>query len=159
MALKRVIVTATIGIVLTLCLGVLYPLVVTGISQLTFRGNANGQKVYAGGSASPGTHASIVQMKWQDCDDHVRAGLEDRREQPRPLVVEDLVPALARDDLGDQHRDRGVLVLYRLDVLQDGPDQRALRIDQYLDRYAAAPVVPIVSDLVSVLLVARHCDG
>jgi potassium-transporting ATPase KdpC subunit len=50
MALKRDIVTAAIGIVvLTLFLGVLYPLVVTGISQVAFPGNANGQKVYLKG--------------------------------------------------------------------------------------------------------------
>ncbi|HSC02928.1 MAG TPA: potassium-transporting ATPase subunit KdpC, partial [Solirubrobacteraceae bacterium] len=46
----RDIVTATIGIVvLTLFLGILYPLVITGISQVAFPGNANGQKVYANG--------------------------------------------------------------------------------------------------------------
>jgi K+-transporting ATPase ATPase C chain len=50
MALKRDIITATIGIVvLTLLLGVAYPLVMTGISQVAFPGNANGQKVYVGG--------------------------------------------------------------------------------------------------------------
>lgn len=50
MALKRDIVTATIGIVvLTLFLGILYPLVVTGISQVAFPGNANGQMVYVNG--------------------------------------------------------------------------------------------------------------
>ena len=50
MALKRDIVTAAIGIVvLTLFLGVLYPLVVTGISQVAFPGNANGQMVYVNG--------------------------------------------------------------------------------------------------------------
>ena len=50
MTLKRDIVTATIGIVvLTLFLGILYPLVITGISQVAFPGNANGQKVYANG--------------------------------------------------------------------------------------------------------------
>ena len=50
MALKRDIVTAAIGIlVLTLLLGILYPLVVTGISQVAFPGNADGQKVYVNG--------------------------------------------------------------------------------------------------------------
>ena len=44
--MKRDIVTSAIGIlVFTLVLGILYPLVVTGISQVAFPGNANGQKV------------------------------------------------------------------------------------------------------------------
>jgi len=50
MALKRDIITAAIGIlVLTLLVGVLYPLIMTGISQVAFPGNANGQKVYVNG--------------------------------------------------------------------------------------------------------------
>jgi potassium-transporting ATPase KdpC subunit len=48
--MKRDAITAAIGIlVLTLFLGVLYPLVVTGISQVAFPGNANGQRVYVDG--------------------------------------------------------------------------------------------------------------
>lgn len=44
--MKRDIVTSAIGIlVLTLILGILYPLVVTGISQVAFPGNANGQRI------------------------------------------------------------------------------------------------------------------
>jgi potassium-transporting ATPase KdpC subunit len=50
MALKRDIITSAIGIlVFTLVLGILYPLVITGISQVTFPGNANGQEVYVNG--------------------------------------------------------------------------------------------------------------
>ncbi|MBV9603926.1 MAG: potassium-transporting ATPase subunit C [Solirubrobacterales bacterium] len=50
MALKRDIVTSAIGIiVLTLICGILYPLVITGISQVAFPGNADGQLVYVGG--------------------------------------------------------------------------------------------------------------
>jgi K+-transporting ATPase ATPase C chain len=48
--MRRDIVTSAIGIVvLTLLLGVLYPLFITGVSQVAFPGNANGQKVYVGG--------------------------------------------------------------------------------------------------------------
>jgi K+-transporting ATPase ATPase C chain len=48
--MKRDIVTAAIGIVvLTLFLGIVYPLVVTGISQVAFPGNAGGQLVYVNG--------------------------------------------------------------------------------------------------------------
>src|ERR1700759_39823 len=50
MTLKRDTITAAIGIlVLTLFCGFLYPLVITGISQVAFPGNANGQKVYVDG--------------------------------------------------------------------------------------------------------------
>jgi K+-transporting ATPase ATPase C chain len=50
MTLKRDILTSAIGIlVLTLFLGILYPLVITGISQVAFPGNADGQMVYVNG--------------------------------------------------------------------------------------------------------------
>ena len=48
--MKRDIVTSVIGvIVFAILLGLVYPLAITGISQLTFPGNANGQKIYVGG--------------------------------------------------------------------------------------------------------------
>jgi potassium-transporting ATPase KdpC subunit len=48
--MKRDIITSAIGIlVLTLFCGILYPLVITGISQVAFPGNANGQKLYVDG--------------------------------------------------------------------------------------------------------------
>jgi K+-transporting ATPase ATPase C chain len=48
--MRRDIVTATISVfVLTLLLGVVYPLLITGVGQLAFSGNANGQKVYVNG--------------------------------------------------------------------------------------------------------------
>src|SRR5664280_1031628 len=48
--MRRDIVTATIGIiVLTVLIGLFYPLVITGVSQVAFPGNANGQKVYVNG--------------------------------------------------------------------------------------------------------------
>ena len=48
--MRRDIVTSVIGvIVLTVLLGLVYPLVITGASQLVFPGNANGQKVYVKG--------------------------------------------------------------------------------------------------------------
>ncbi|HEY2651676.1 MAG TPA: potassium-transporting ATPase subunit C [Solirubrobacteraceae bacterium] len=50
MSLSRNAITAgLIMIVLTILLGIAYPLVVTGVSQVAFPGNANGQKVYVGG--------------------------------------------------------------------------------------------------------------
>jgi K+-transporting ATPase ATPase C chain len=48
--MRRDIVTSVIGIVvLTVLLGLVYPLVITGVSQVPFPGNANGQKVYVNG--------------------------------------------------------------------------------------------------------------
>jgi potassium-transporting ATPase KdpC subunit len=48
--MKKDIISAALSIlVLTLLCGVLYPLVVTGVSQVAFPGNANGQKVYVNG--------------------------------------------------------------------------------------------------------------
>ncbi len=50
MALRRDVINAAIGIlVLTVFCGILYPLLITGISQVAFPGNANGQKVYVDG--------------------------------------------------------------------------------------------------------------
>jgi K+-transporting ATPase ATPase C chain len=48
--MRRDIVTAIIAmVVFTILLGVVYPLVITGVSQVAFPGNANGQKVYVNG--------------------------------------------------------------------------------------------------------------
>jgi potassium-transporting ATPase KdpC subunit len=48
--MRREIVTSAIGIVvLTVLLGLAYPLLITGVSQVAFPGNANGQKVYVNG--------------------------------------------------------------------------------------------------------------
>jgi K+-transporting ATPase ATPase C chain len=48
--MRRDIVTSVIGVVvLTILLGVVYPVVIEGVSQLTFPGNANGQRIYLHG--------------------------------------------------------------------------------------------------------------
>ncbi len=48
--MRRDIVTSIIGIVVfTILLGLVYPLAITGISQVAFPGDANGQKVYVNG--------------------------------------------------------------------------------------------------------------
>jgi potassium-transporting ATPase KdpC subunit len=47
--MRRELITSALAVVvLTILLGVVYPLLVTGVSQVTFPGNANGQKVYVG---------------------------------------------------------------------------------------------------------------
>jgi K+-transporting ATPase ATPase C chain len=49
--MRRDIVTAiTSMIVFAILLGLVYPLVITGVSQVAFPGNANGQKVYVDGT-------------------------------------------------------------------------------------------------------------
>lgn len=48
--MKRDIVTSIIGIlVFTILLGIIYPLFITGVGQVAFPGNANGQRVYVNG--------------------------------------------------------------------------------------------------------------
>jgi K+-transporting ATPase ATPase C chain len=50
MAIKRDIITSALGILaFTLLCGILYPLVITGVSQVAFHGNANGQQVHVAG--------------------------------------------------------------------------------------------------------------
>jgi K+-transporting ATPase ATPase C chain len=48
--MRRDIVTSIIGIVVfTILLGVVYPLAITGVSQVAFPGNANGQQIHLNG--------------------------------------------------------------------------------------------------------------
>jgi potassium-transporting ATPase KdpC subunit len=48
--MRRDIVTSLIAVVLfTVLLGLVYPLAITGVSQVAFPGNANGQRVYVNG--------------------------------------------------------------------------------------------------------------
>jgi len=47
---KDFVVAARAMLALTVVLGILYPLLVTGVSQVAFPGNANGQQVFVGGT-------------------------------------------------------------------------------------------------------------
>jgi K+-transporting ATPase ATPase C chain len=48
--MRRDVITSAIGIiVLTILLGLVYPLLITGFGQVTFPGNANGQQIHVGG--------------------------------------------------------------------------------------------------------------
>jgi K+-transporting ATPase ATPase C chain len=50
MAIRKEFVSSILAVfVLIIFCGILYPLVITGIGQVAFPGNANGQKVYVGG--------------------------------------------------------------------------------------------------------------
>jgi potassium-transporting ATPase KdpC subunit len=46
---RDILTSVTAVIVLTVLLGLVYPLLITGVSQVAFPGNANGQKVYVKG--------------------------------------------------------------------------------------------------------------
>jgi K+-transporting ATPase ATPase C chain len=48
--MRRDVVTSAIGIVVfTILLGIVYPFVIEGVSQVAFPGNANGQQIHVGG--------------------------------------------------------------------------------------------------------------
>jgi K+-transporting ATPase ATPase C chain len=60
--MRRDIVTSLIGIVvLTVLLGLVYPLFITGVSQVAFPGNANGQKIYVNGRL---VGSKIIGQNW-----------------------------------------------------------------------------------------------
>jgi K+-transporting ATPase ATPase C chain len=60
--MRRDIITSAIGIVvLTVLLGLVYPLFITGVSQVAFPGNANGQKVYVNGQL---VASKIIGQNW-----------------------------------------------------------------------------------------------
>jgi K+-transporting ATPase ATPase C chain len=46
---REILTSAIAAIVFTVLLGLVYPLVITGVSQVTFPGNANGQQIHLGG--------------------------------------------------------------------------------------------------------------
>jgi potassium-transporting ATPase KdpC subunit len=83
--MKRDIITSLIGVVvLTLLCGIVYPLAITGVSQLTFPGNANGQRVYA--------HGRLVGSKiigQQFADQVVKNGKPQVDEEGNPVTVPD----------------------------------------------------------------------
>jgi potassium-transporting ATPase KdpC subunit len=83
--MKRDAITSAIGIVvMTLLLGILYPLVITGVSQVAFPGNANGQKVYV--------HGKLVGSKiigQQFTDTVIKSGKVQVDKAGNPVTVPD----------------------------------------------------------------------
>ncbi len=83
--MKRAAITSAIGIVvMTLLLGILYPLVITGVSQVAFPGNANGQKVYV--------HGKLVGSKiigQQFTDTVIKSGKVQLDKAGNPVTVAD----------------------------------------------------------------------
>jgi len=83
--MKRDIISSAIGIVvLTLLLGIVYPLVVTGISQFTFPGNANGQRLYVNGKL---VGSKIIGQQF--ADQVVKNGKPQVDESGNPVTVPD----------------------------------------------------------------------
>jgi K+-transporting ATPase ATPase C chain len=83
--MKKDIVSSLLGILaLTLVCGILYPLVVTGVSQVAFPGNANDQKVYVGGKL---VGSKIIGQLW--ADQVVKNGKPQLDKSGNPVTVPD----------------------------------------------------------------------
>lgn len=83
--MKKDIVTSAIGIVvLTLLLGVLYPLVMTGVSQVVFPGNANGQRLYLNGKL---VGSKIIGQQFADPVINKRTGKPKLDSSGNPVTV------------------------------------------------------------------------
>jgi potassium-transporting ATPase KdpC subunit len=87
MALKKDIITSAIGIlVLALLLGIAYPLFITGVSQVAFPGNANGQKVYVGGKL---VGSKIIGQNFADPVINKKTGKPELDKNGNPVTVPD----------------------------------------------------------------------
>ena len=114
--MKRDIITSAIGIVvLTLLCGILYPLLVTGVSQLAFPGNANGQKVYVDGklvgSKIIGQNFALGRQERKARDPQRQPGHDPGSALlPEPALGDDAGRQRRRHDVlqprAEQHRDR-----------------------------------------------------
>ncbi len=86
--MRKDIISSAIGIVvLTLLLGILYPLVVTGVSQVAFPGNANGQKVYVGGKL---IGSKIIGQQFTDVVIDKKTGKPQVDKSGNPVTTPDL---------------------------------------------------------------------
>jgi K+-transporting ATPase ATPase C chain len=87
MTLRRDIITSAIGmLVLTLLLGILFPLVITGVSQVVFPGNANGQKIYVGGKL---VGSKIIGQQFADAVVNVKSGKPKLDADGNPVTTPD----------------------------------------------------------------------
>jgi K+-transporting ATPase ATPase C chain len=85
--MRKDITTSAIGIVvLTLVLGVLYPLVITGISQVAFPGNANGQQVYVAGKL---VGSKIIGQQFTDQVINKKTGKPEVDKSGNPVTTPD----------------------------------------------------------------------
>jgi K+-transporting ATPase ATPase C chain len=85
--MKRDILTSAIGIVvLTLVFGIAYPLVITGVSQVAFPGNANGQQVYVNGKL---VGAKIIGQQFADPVINKTTGKPELDKNGNPVTTPD----------------------------------------------------------------------
>src|SRR5450755_4040653 len=86
--MKRDIITSAIGIVvLTLLLGILYPLAITGVSQVAFPGNANGQQVKLNGKL---VGSKIIGQQFADQVINKKTGKAEVDKLGNPVTTPDL---------------------------------------------------------------------
>jgi K+-transporting ATPase ATPase C chain len=87
MTLRKDIITSIIGIaVLTLALGIVYPLFITGVSQVAFPGNANGQQVHVGGKL---VASKIIGQSFADPVINRKTGKPKLDENGNPVTTPD----------------------------------------------------------------------
>ena len=85
--MKRDIVTSAIGIVvLTLLCGILYPLFITGVSQVAFPGNANGQQIHLNGKL---VGSKIIGQQFADQVINKKTGKPEVDKSGNPVTVPD----------------------------------------------------------------------
>jgi K+-transporting ATPase ATPase C chain len=86
--MRRDLISALLAVlVMTVLLGVAYPLVVTGIAQVGFPGNANGQQIKAGGKVVGSRlvgQAVVIDTGRKDKDGNPITRPDPRYFQPRP---------------------------------------------------------------------------
>jgi potassium-transporting ATPase KdpC subunit len=85
--MRKDIISAGLGIVvLTLLFGILYPLVIIGVSQLAFPGNANGQKVYVNGKL---VGSKIIGQQFTDVVINKKTGKPQLDKNGNPVTTPD----------------------------------------------------------------------
>ena len=85
--MKRDIVTSAIGIlVMALLCGILYPLFITGVAQVAFPGNANGQKLYVSGKL---VGSKIIGQQFADQVINKKTGKPEVDKLGNPVTVPD----------------------------------------------------------------------
>src|SRR5579871_2977351 len=108
----------------------------------------------AGARDHRASRRSVVQVEGERRHRDIGLRPQHAGEDAAALVVEDLVTPLARHDLGDQHAHDLAMALDAVDVLDDAVHERAVGVEQHLERDARIPAIPGGVDLVALVLVA-----
>jgi K+-transporting ATPase ATPase C chain len=89
--MRRDLISALLAVlVMSVLLGVAYPLVVTGVAQVAFPGNANGQQIKAGGKVVGSRlvgQAAVIDSGRKDKDGNPITRPDPRYFQPRPSAT------------------------------------------------------------------------